>query len=256
MNSYNLKWDDRLKEIILSYECCRKIYVEDRNVIKQLLKEDISDDYYHLYTYNDAVMFLINTLNAVDNEILSMVVYLFSNDDDAISNAYFDICDIDSLDVNGLSYVYCFNKNQTKFYLDDNIGIIKNYEKCFDDKNFMSSDLIHLRNISKLDFRNGYYYLGDYKYLSEDSYQKIIDYSFDILLKCNGYKESYALLRHVGKYDDIYKTYNKLMNLISNEHREIIGLPMEIFVKGRWNEEDDNKFITYVMIPIVSLDAN
>lgn len=249
MRSYNLGENERLKEILLSYTDVRKVYLEDIDKINLLFKEDISNDENHLYTYNKEVKFCITSLKIENNKIVDMTVYLLSNNSEEMDNIYFKIRDEKYFTIENLSYIYKFKeeKNSFKYFLDNNIGIIKNFEKCFFHPNIMLSDIEHLgKNITKLELKNGYYYLNDNQYLSEDDFNK---YANQFCCEENG-KNLYVVLRHIGSYDTIYKTYDKLLKLIKDENRKIIGLPMEQFVCGRWNESDENKYITNIMIPI------
>lgn len=251
MRGYNLKWNERLKEIILSYAEARKVYIDDIDKINILLKEDISDDDYHLYTYNDEVKFIIKDILVEDNKIIDMVVYLLGNNIEEVANVYYKVRDEVHFGVGNLSYMYHYKKdNNMEYFFDDSIGIIKNYERCMNNKNFMLSDVHKLNDITKLEFKDGYYYINDNKYLSEEDYKKYANkYFYDIT---DGLidKELYVILRHIGPYDTIYKTYNKLLKAIKDEKKTIIGLPMEQFVCGRWNQNDENKYVTNIMIPI------
>lgn len=140
-------------------------------------------------------------------------------------------------------------ENKESYFLDDNIGIIKNYEKCINNKNFMISDLHSLNNTTKLKVKDNNYYLEDDKYLSEEEYKKYAKEYFDKIRK-GSYSKKYAVLKHTGKYDTIYETYNKLLKILKEENIQIDGLPMEQFIIGRWNEEDENKYVTNIMVPI------
>lgn len=251
MRSYHLMWDERVENIVLSYTECRKVYIDDIDKINLLVKGDISNDGYHLYTYNNEVKFLIKDIKIENNKIVYMIVYLLSNDCGEIDRVYYKIEDEVHFDIDSLSHMYHYKKeNNIEHFFDDRIGIIKNYERCMDNKNLMLSDIYGLNDITKLELRNGYYYLDGNKYLNEGDYKRYVNKYFDEI--CNGLidKELYVALRHIGPYDTIYKTYNKLLKLISDEKRKIVGLPMEQFICGRWNEKDENKYVTNVMIPI------
>ena len=112
MRSYNLNWDKKIKDIILSYTECRKVFIDNIEYVKILLKEDISDDDYHLYEYNSKVKFLIKNIMIKDDKIDHMIVYLLSNDLKEINNLYSKIRDNSSDE-----YTYIKNKeNMEKFF--------------------------------------------------------------------------------------------------------------------------------------------
>lgn len=251
MRSYSLKWNKRLKDLTLPYAECRKVYINDKDKINKLLKENISNDDYHLYTYNDKVKFLIKEIKVKNNKIVLIVAYLLSNNIEEIDNLYFEIRDEVLFDIDSLSYMHNYkNAKSIKYIFWDDIGIIKNFEKCLDNENIMISDMNKANEITKLELKDGYYYLGNNKYASKTDYKKYVDkYCNEI---CCGLidKELYVVLRHIGPYNTIYKTYNKLLKLIKKENKKIVGLPMEQFISGRWNEKNENKYITNIMIPI------
>lgn len=247
MKSYNLKWDERLKKIILYYAEVRKVYIDDIDKINLIAKNKIYDDPYHIYKYNDSVNYLIKDIKVENNKIIDMVVFLLSNSLEEIASVYYKLRDEVHFGINCLTFMYNFESdNKLSYFFDDNIGIIKNYERCINNKNFMLSDIHKLSNITKLSLKDGYYYINDNKYLSLDDYNKYTNKFFNGIKD----KESYVVLKHIGPYKNIYKTYNKLLKLIKEEKRKIIGLPMEQFVCGRWNEKDENKYVTNIMIPI------
>lgn len=251
MRSYNLKWDERCKEIILSYSEVRKVYIDDIDKINILLKEDISNNDYHLYTYDDEVKFLIKDIKVENNKIIDMVVFLLSNNIEAIASVYYKVRDEIHFGINALMHMYHYKKeNNMEYFFDDSIGIIKNYERCINNKNLMLSDIKKLSEITKLELKEGYYYINNNKYLSKEDYEKYVNKYFNEITEGLVDKDLYVVLRHIGPYDTIYKTYNKLLNAIKSEKKKIVGLPMEQFVCGRWNQEDENKYVTNIMIPI------
>ncbi len=149
---------------------------------------------------------------------------------------------------NIISYIQYQKGNKESYFFNDSIGIIKNYESCMYNKNFYMSDLHTLNEITKLEFKNGICYLGGNKYLDIEEYKKYVDKYINSQDVSD--KRLYAVITHIGKYDNIYISYNKLLNSINAENKKIVGLPMEQFVCGSWNELDENKYITNIMIPI------
>ena len=251
MRSYNLKWNERLKDIIMSYAESRKVYIDDIDKINLLLKEKISDDDYHIYSYNDKIKFLIKGILVENDNIVDMVVYLLSNDRGELASLYSELRDESHFGISSLCYTYHYKKEKSvNYFFDDNKGIIKNYERCMNKKKFMLSDIYKLNDISRLELKNGSYYIDGLEYLNESDYKKYSDEYFDKISKGLVEKQLYVVLRHFGSYDKIYKTYHKLLKLIHDEKRKIVGLPMEQYICGRWNVKDENQYVTNIMIPI------
>lgn len=246
MRSYNLNWNEKVKDIILSYTQCRKVYIDNIEYAKLLLKEKMSNDDYHLYEYNSKVKFLIKDIKVKDDKIEHMIIYLLSNDLKEINSLYSKIRD-DSFNDN-INYTQYKKENNINYFFNDSIGIIKNYEKCMNNKSFYISDLHALNDITKLEFKDGICYLGGNKYLNIEEYRKYVDIYLNNQELDN--KKLYAVKTHTGKYDTIYESYNKLLDDIKEKNQKIVGLPMEQFISGRWNEQDENKYITNIMIPI------
>ena len=251
MEIRNLKWNERLKKLVLSYREVRKVYLDDEDKIKLILKENISDDKYHLYdTYIDDVKFIIYKLT-LDNNINNMTIFLLSNNHESIADIYYDIRWSNDRGFSSTYYTIYMNLDMgNDFFFDDQVGIIKNYSKCMHNKHFMLSDIYNLSEISHMELKDDTYYLYGKEYLSKQDYDKYADKFFDELSKGVIKKEKYYSLRHYGPYDQIYKTYNKLMDKIKEHNKEIVGVPMECFVSGRWNKDNPYEYVTNIMIPI------
>ena len=136
-----------------------------------------------------------------------------------------------------VNYIQYKKGDDENYFFNDSIGIIKNYEKCMND-------------ITRLEFKEGIYYLFGNKYLNEEDYKKYVNEYFSKISKKLHDTQEYATLKHIGGYDTIYESYNKLLNAINIENKKIVGPPMEQFISGRWNEKDKNKYVTNIMIPI------
>ena len=40
------------------------------------------------------------------------------------------------------------------------------------------------------------------------------------------------------------------MNKIKEHKQKIIGIPMESFIAGRWNKDNEYEYVTNIMIPV------
>lgn len=251
MKSYHIMWDDKIKKIISSYAECRKIYIDDVDIMDSFMKEKLSKDHYHIYSFNQDVDYIIKDIRMENNQIQNMIIFLLSNDRLELAKAYCMLKDDIHLGIKALSHMYTYQKEPSlEYFLDDSVGIIKNYERCVKDKNFMLSDIHFLNQMSPLELKNGYYYIKNHKYLKKEDYDHYVSKYFDEISRGLIEKQLYVILRHIGSYQSMDKTYSKLIRLIKEENKKIIGLPMEQFVCGRWNVDDENKYITNIMIPI------
>lgn len=121
------------------------------------------------------------------------------------------------------------------YFLADEKGIIKNFEKCNTNNKIMLSDIKHLLKIGPS---------------LRDLDIKFYDKSFDFFCGSNEKKQYYVCLKHIGSYESIKDTYDKLLANIKFNNKEICGLPMEQYINGRWNRESESDYLTVVMIPI------
>ena len=253
MEIRNLKWDERIKNIILSYKEVRKVYLDDMDKINLILHEDISDDLYHIYdTYIDDVKFTIFKLTLEDERIENMTIFLLSNNHDSIASLYYDIrWSSDQRGFQSTYYtIYLDMDMDTHFFFDDEVGIIKDYTKCMKDRYFMLSDIYKLSDITRLDLKDNIYYLHGNKYLTKKQYDKYASEFFEKMYDGGIKHKLYYTLRHYGPYDQIYKTYDLLMKKIKEHNKKIVGIPIECFVNGRWNKDNPYDYVTNIMIPV------
>ena len=255
MKSYNLEWNDwkgRLKEIVESYTEVRKVYLDDMDKINLILKEDISDDKYHIYdTYLDDVKFVIKGLTVENNKILNMVIFLLSNNHLNMADIYYDIRWSNDKGYPSTYYTMYYNLDmQNDFFYDDITGIIKDYSRCMSNKNFMMSDIYKLGEISHIDIKDNDVYLYGHKYMSKKEFDKYSNKFFEEMTDGVIKNRKYYTIRHYGPYDQIYKTYDKIMNKIKEHKQKINGIPMECFIAGRWNKDSEYEYVTNIMIPV------
>lgn len=53
-----------------------------------------------------------------------------------------------------------------------------------------------------------------------------------------------------GTYDKLYKNYQDLFTWIEKEGYKIIGAPRANYIDGIWNQEDTDKWLTIIQIPV------
>ena len=98
--------------------------------------------------------------------------------------------------------------------------------------------------------QNNAYYLAGYKYLSKINAEQYLEETFLELESDIIESKTYCCLNHNGKYQDIKKTYQKLLKEIKLNNYQIVGIPREQYLNGRWNKENEEDNVTKIMIPI------
>ena len=81
-------------------------------------------------------------------------------------------------------------------------------------------------------------------------YEEYSDKVFDLLGEKELSNTLYYTVVHYGPYENIKETYNRIIDLIKRDQLKIKGIPMEEYVYGRWNSEDEASYVTNIMIPI------
>lgn len=137
------------------------------------------------------------------------------------------------------------------YFLDSEKGIIVDISECLKNKNLRLFQVEELcDNIIGFIKKDNNYYIGNSKYLNVKDTDKYIDEAFDEIGTNKAKNKNYLCLKHIGKYDSRYKTYEKLLKEIKDRNYKICGIPVEQYVNGAWNEKDENKFETNIMIPV------
>ena len=145
-----------------------------------------------------------------------------------------------------IKMTYGFN-----YFLDSEKGVIVDISECLKDKNLMLSQVQDLcNNVTSLVKKDNYYYISDSKYLNILDVEKYIDEAFNEIGTDEAKNKNYIYLKHIGKYSDRYKTYEKLLNEIKKRNYRICGIPVEQYITGIWNENDEDKYETNIMIPV------
>ena len=139
------------------------------------------------------------------------------------------------------------------YFLDSEKGVIVDISECIKDKHLMLSQVEDLaNNITSLVKKDDYYYISDNKYLNALDTDKYIDEAFNEIGTDDAKEKNYIYLKHIGSYKDRYKTYEKLLNEIKKRNYKICGIPIEQYIIGVWNETDEDKYETNIMIPVES----
>lgn len=139
------------------------------------------------------------------------------------------------------------------YFLDSEKGVIADISECLKDKHLMLRQVEDLcNNITSLTKKEDYYYIEGNKYLNVLDTEKYIDEVFNEMGTDEAKEKNYIYLKHIGQYEDRYKTYEKLLNEIRKRNYKICGIPIEQYIKGVWNEEYQNKYETNIMIPVES----
>ena len=138
-----------------------------------------------------------------------------------------------------------------EFIFDCDKGILIDLSKCINNENLTISKVRYLcDNVTTMKEKNNDYYIDNLKYLDKYTTEKYQDEIFAELGRGLIKGRTYLCLEHQGKYIDRKKTYKKLLEYIKSNNYKISGIPVEQYIVGSWNEIDEEKFITNIMIPI------
>ena len=138
------------------------------------------------------------------------------------------------------------------FFFDDEKGVLVDLSVVIkEDSNIKLSEVESIcNNITRFVKKDNYYYLDDYKYLSVEEMNKYMDELFKGLNQNIIKEKKYLVLKHIGSYNDRYKTYKKLFDIIDKNKYKIVGVPVEQYISGSWCNVDESKYVTNIMIPI------
>jgi effector-binding domain-containing protein len=57
-------------------------------------------------------------------------------------------------------------------------------------------------------------------------------------------------MKHYGPYDRFYESYLELFKYIDEQGYKIVGQHRTCYVDGPWNQEDPEKWLSILQIPI------
>ena len=58
---------------------------------------------------------------------------------------------------------------------------------------------------------------------------------------------------HYGSTDNIMDTYAELVDIAQKNHYDIIGSPKEVLIKGFYNCDNEDEYITEIQLPIIEM---
>lgn len=154
--------------------------------------------------------------------------------------------------MNDISIIKEYDKtfNNFDYFLDGDKGILVDLSKIDKSSLKLSEGRFLADNVTSIDIKDNYCYIYDYKYLDVDSFNKYLEETFNELSNGVIKSKTYITIKHQGKYINKYKTYKKLLDEIVRKNYEIVGIPIEQYINGSWNENDEENYITNIMIPI------
>ena len=59
-----------------------------------------------------------------------------------------------------------------------------------------------------------------------------------------------ACLKVFGPYDRLYQSYLDLFAFLEKEGYSIVGAPRACYVDGMWNQEDADKWLAIIQVPV------
>ena len=57
-------------------------------------------------------------------------------------------------------------------------------------------------------------------------------------------------MKHYGPYDRFYQSYMELFAYIEQQGYRIAGAPRACYVDGIWNQEDPEKWLSIIQVPV------
>jgi effector-binding domain-containing protein len=62
--------------------------------------------------------------------------------------------------------------------------------------------------------------------------------------------ENLATIVHKGSYQNLYMSYGEIMKWIKRNDYEIIDSSRELYIKGEWNSDSIDEYVTEIQIPV------
>ena len=139
-------------------------------------------------------------------------------------------------------------KTECKFFIDGEKGVLLDFSKK---ENIMLFTARYLcDNLTSLEEKNNAYYIEDYKYLDKVEMRNYLEEISNELKNGVIKGKTYLCSEHCGKYSDIVQTYKQILDEIKLKNYKIIGIPIEQYIDGNSNKENDDLVIK-VMIPVL-----
>lgn len=57
-------------------------------------------------------------------------------------------------------------------------------------------------------------------------------------------------MKHIGPYERFYESYTEAFRYMEEQGYKIVGHPRTCYVDGAWNQEDPEKWLPIIQIPI------
>lgn len=57
-------------------------------------------------------------------------------------------------------------------------------------------------------------------------------------------------MKHYGRYERFYQSYIELFEFIEKNNYKIIGAPRACYIDGCWNQEDPDKWLSIIQVPV------
>ena len=62
--------------------------------------------------------------------------------------------------------------------------------------------------------------------------------------------ETAICMKHFGPYERLYQSYVELFKYIEQQGYKVIGVPRANYIDGIWNQEDPEKWLTMIQVPV------
>ena len=62
--------------------------------------------------------------------------------------------------------------------------------------------------------------------------------------------ETAVCFKHYGPYEKLYESYCELFEYVQQAGYEVLEAPRAVYIDGIWNEDDPNKWLTIIQLPV------
>ena len=59
-------------------------------------------------------------------------------------------------------------------------------------------------------------------------------------------------MKHIGRYDKFYESFVEAFQYMEQHGYKLAGQPRTSYVDGVWNQEDPDKWLSVIQIPVLS----
>lgn len=61
-------------------------------------------------------------------------------------------------------------------------------------------------------------------------------------------------MKHYGPYERFYDSFVEVFSYIDEHNYRITGHPRTVYVDGAWNQEDPEKWLSIIQVPVATME--